>query len=567
MNFKTLTFRFTLSISIFILFFVIQINSIFAEESMSVFEYGTIKEVNNAIKQGVKMGTNNRYTPLIAAASCNSDPEVIKLLVKAGENINGRGPYGKTVLMWAASNNKNPEIVNTLIQLGAEVEAKTIDGSTALLECATTQTNYKVMESLINAGAKSDVLKSDNKSVLHLVLLINPIPEMLIVLLRSNAKKHINLEDSEGTTPLIAACNKDIKPKILEMLVSYGAKVNWQNSSGETALMRASSNQDCFDLVKKLLELGANPTLKNKEGQNSLHHAGYWSQNPEIIDLLVKAGTPLEDKDNYGQTPLLRCSQFGGSADVLKAFIDAGANTNVKDTDGKTAFYYAERNDNFKTSSVLKLLKTDNFETSEKNITIGDKKAFSTLEEAINKASSGDVIKIKQGLYVVDSEIIISNKKNIKIVGEGFVDIICSVYVSILVLNNCDNITIENLHIVHKMGSNYNYNSCEVANANVIDIYESENITIKNCELNGCGNIGIYCNESDKIIIQDNYIHSNVTYGISLNKDQKSITKIVIENNRIINNAEPIYYNYETIYKDTSSKKEIIMKNNTIFPF
>ena len=198
---------------------------------------------------------------------------------------------------------------------------------------------------------------------------------------------------------------------------------------------------------------------------------------------------------------------------------------------------------------------------SSKTITVGKGQNYESLQDAIDNARSGDVIRIKQGVHSYTNGISMYKKENIQIIGEGFVDIVCIFYENILTLNSCKNVTIDNVHLVHSYNKEY---TC--SDANVIAVYNSENITIKNCELNGCGDIGVNIYESDKVTVMNNYIHSNVSSAINITSDSKKMTRITIENNRILNNAAPIVYNYNYIYKDTNDYKGIITKNNLIYP-
>ncbi|MBR1604047.1 MAG: ankyrin repeat domain-containing protein, partial [Synergistaceae bacterium] len=59
------------------------------------------------------------------------NPEVIKLLIDAGADVNARNEDGKTALMAAARYNQNPEVIETLVDVGADVNARNEDGETA----------------------------------------------------------------------------------------------------------------------------------------------------------------------------------------------------------------------------------------------------------------------------------------------------------------------------------------------------------------------------------------------------------------------------------------------------
>jgi Ankyrin repeats (3 copies) len=58
--------------------------------------------------------------------------ECVKLLLEAGGDVNGRGPFGSTPLMVAASQTIVPSMVGLLLQAGADVNARNQLGETAL---------------------------------------------------------------------------------------------------------------------------------------------------------------------------------------------------------------------------------------------------------------------------------------------------------------------------------------------------------------------------------------------------------------------------------------------------
>ena len=96
---------------------------------------GTPQDVQAAIDKGADVNAyNSAYmTPLITAASFNTDPEVITTLLKAGADLEARdsSPYGMTALMGAAYTNRNPEVIITLLKAGADARAKDKGGRTA----------------------------------------------------------------------------------------------------------------------------------------------------------------------------------------------------------------------------------------------------------------------------------------------------------------------------------------------------------------------------------------------------------------------------------------------------
>lgn len=94
----------------------------------------TPDDVQAAINQGAEVnGQDPLYgrTPLMWAAWCNPNPEVIAVLLKAGADVNMKDANGCTPLLWAAWGNQNPEVITTLLEAGADARAKNNQGKTA----------------------------------------------------------------------------------------------------------------------------------------------------------------------------------------------------------------------------------------------------------------------------------------------------------------------------------------------------------------------------------------------------------------------------------------------------
>ena len=98
-------------------------------------------------------------TPLHYAAALNPNPEVVKLLIKLGADVNARDLLKFTPLHYAAAFNENPAVTELLIEKGAEIEATDVEGKTPLHVAALNQKNPEVIAVLLKAGA--DAKKRD----------------------------------------------------------------------------------------------------------------------------------------------------------------------------------------------------------------------------------------------------------------------------------------------------------------------------------------------------------------------------------------------------------------------
>jgi ankyrin repeat protein len=126
------------------------------------------------------------------------DPEIFKLLIDKGADVNTKDEFGNTALMQV----NNPEIAKLLIDKGADVNAKNKYGTTPLMRVS----NLETAKLLIDNGA------------------------------------NVNAKDNEGETPLMVATEFD-EYEIVKFLIENGADINAKNNKGKSVLMYAKTNE------------------------------------------------------------------------------------------------------------------------------------------------------------------------------------------------------------------------------------------------------------------------------------------------------------------------------------
>lgn len=138
------------------------------EDFLRAVILGNEKKVQQAIEAGADVNAKdeNGLTPLMAAASNNSNPLVIVELSNAGADANAQNKDGLTPLLLAAVNNSNPLAALEIIKAGAEVNAKDENGLTPLMAAAFKNSNSLIIVELINAGADVNAKNLKGKSVL-----------------------------------------------------------------------------------------------------------------------------------------------------------------------------------------------------------------------------------------------------------------------------------------------------------------------------------------------------------------------------------------------------------------
>ena len=190
------------------------------------------------IKAGADVEAKNElgFTPLILAVMVDN-PEIVKLLIKAGANIEATDDdAGRTALQHAVVlPHVSQETAKVLIKAGADVNGALEDGDTLLMRAA--------------ACGKAEIVKLLAKQGLD-----------------------VNQTNDKGSTALMkaAAVNKES----CRMLAF--SEMKWRPVGA-----------DATDCVKALLKLGADPRTKNKKGETALSLAEK-AGNAEVVKMLSK---------------------------------------------------------------------------------------------------------------------------------------------------------------------------------------------------------------------------------------------------------------------------------------
>ena len=190
------------------------VNAAFNPDVFSLAESGTLSEIQNAILRGVTFREthNDGENPLHRAAASNHDPEIIKLLIAHGLNVNSEWSSGSgfTPLLLAVMNNN----VNAVLELlNHNADPNYIDGN-----------SLSVMQNLIVAASEGNITQND-------------ITRIIIAMLKNGAdiNYHSSLALSfSSCTPLSLAVQYDM-PEVVDILLESSADVSIKDASGKTA--------------------------------------------------------------------------------------------------------------------------------------------------------------------------------------------------------------------------------------------------------------------------------------------------------------------------------------------
>ena len=134
---------------------------------------------------------------------------------------------------------------------------------------------------------------------------------------------------------------------------------------------------------------------------------------------------------------------------------------------------------------------------------------------------------------------VISNVKNLIIEGNAEIRIDDS-FADVLSFSSCENITLKGLTVGHT--ANIGDYDCD---GDVINIASSQNIRIENCNLYGCGAIGIDSWRSENINVDSTKIYECNYAGVSLYETQANFTNCEIFDMEI-KDSVPFTFTYST---------------------
>ena len=356
-----------------------------ADKFVNLCAYSSPEEIQSALNNGADVfvegrvsfeidpshETEARMNPLMAASLLNSDPEVIKILLNAGANVNAINnnevrylPSGMTALMYAAMKNSNPEVLRVLIEAGAQVEqsTKNREDVNALYFAVSVNPNLEILNILLNAGANvsDDILINALK---------NSNPEILSALIHKGL--NVNVRNKYGTTPLIEFAGSNSNLEVLKILLNAGADINAQNKYGVTPLINAARNNSNPEIVIALVEAGADVHIRDYygNGRKAIDHIINNSKlkNTNAVNVLQNTMTKYPDTSkpyNYLTSEELRNICGSGSVEDVKNLLsskDVSWDSMIISSLGDSYYYVPVLNEAISAAMVYDKIKIINY--------------------------------------------------------------------------------------------------------------------------------------------------------------------------------------------------------------
>ncbi len=233
--------------------------------------------------------TGNKVSGLRVASDCRHN-DGLKLLIKAGADLNQAGDDGATPL-FMASQNGHAEVVEILVKAGADLN-QGLDGETPLY-IASQNGHNKVVAILLKAGAD------------------------------------LNQSPDDGATPLYIA-SQNGHNKVVAILLKAGADLNQSPDDGATPLFMASQYGHA-GVVGILVKAGADPLKKWHHrilfNRGPLKAAKLsqpsWQANPEAHERYALTIQTLKPAVKAWKEQKKIQAQIDGNTGCFDGFVDA----------------------------------------------------------------------------------------------------------------------------------------------------------------------------------------------------------------------------------------------------
>ena len=331
-------------------------------------------------------------------------PELIKILVDAGANINAQDEKGNTPLLYAIKNNASIENINYLIDKAANVKlANEINETVLHNDYLYKKNNFPLLKKVVDKGIDVKT-KTKNSETALLYAIDNNNLEAIKYLLEKGAEKlqnkHIehaiktkNIElvkllTSKGDNINFKQLNTNIAVEsgtyeILEFLLSKGADANY-GGEWKNPLHYAAKIKNSTKTIDLLLQKGAKINAKSGNACNNFTPVDYAveeqnienvkflvskganihtnntltsavkNQNYDLTDFLIKSGYNVNKIDNNNQTALFYASGCCININILKLLLKNGAKVKICNKNGEIPLHFAVERGNKQAINLLK---------------------------------------------------------------------------------------------------------------------------------------------------------------------------------------------------------------------
>ncbi|MCG3178316.1 MAG: hypothetical protein BIFFINMI_00642 [Phycisphaerae bacterium] len=150
------------------------------------------------------------------------------------------------------------------------------------------------------------------------------------------------------------------------------------------------------------------------------------------------------------------------------------------------------------------------------------------LQRLINEAKDGGVVEVPLGCYVLTKPLTIARRNDLHIAfAPGTQVRVANTDLHVIEMTDCQKVRISGVRARHVTPlAEYN------CHGSVVLVRDSKDVMIFNCELNGCGAIGVNARNVQKLQVINCHIHHNTFNGLYLDTcDNVELIGNIIEDN------------------------------------
>lgn len=160
-------------------------------------------------KKSIEIGANVNFkcydnNPALLWASCEENPESLRLLIQCGANVNAKNDYNQTPLYWAIYYGRL-ENIKILIQNQANINDVNYNKNIWYVAVTAKEFSYEIMEYLYTIDSNINIQNEEEETPLHFAVKNNK-PKSVEFLINKNAD--ITIKDENNSTAMDLAVEK-----------------------------------------------------------------------------------------------------------------------------------------------------------------------------------------------------------------------------------------------------------------------------------------------------------------------------------------------------------------------
>ncbi|KAK1438780.1 hypothetical protein QVD17_04590 [Tagetes erecta] len=310
--------------------------------------------------------TNTNCTPLVAAV-VNRQVAVVRLLLKAGANVNikvqlgawswdtasgdelrvGAGLSEPYAITWCAV--EYFEATGSILQMLLEhISMNTCHNARTLLHHAVLCNNTGAVKTLLKCGSDVEypikTTQKDETRAIHLAARLG-FPLVLQLLIDSGCDINSRTKRNGNTAQMI--CAKFKQEECLRVLTKAGADLGLTNMTGQSAQSIAESSRWSLNFQQAMLDVirsGTVPTSSNKTVYSPLMFAAHSGDVQALKALISRDDIDLDEQDEKGFSAVM-VTAMKGYVEAFRLLVYAGCDVKQTNKAGDTAISLSKTNE------------------------------------------------------------------------------------------------------------------------------------------------------------------------------------------------------------------------------